>query len=391
MRGLGCSSGLRAALLFIRAEEMALLSARRHTSVAYQSQIGAAQPPLPVRLFTAYIDEVKFKDKGEVGDRIMLTSQCCRSFGGIMEVEVKAEASKANEEPRVVNVAYFSIAGVDGAGLPLVFADVLPETEEQRARYAMSQGRMLVAAIKANSLSAEGLSSVEEENAPPGNTPISPVGSLRRTASAAVMSSTFSFTLLKRAQISSIWNAAEVVSSSTERRLALAHTCFTALATTADNAQFPSDFVQQTLAQYAAVDLKCRMGLSSVAFVAAVEIGAKKQAVGDLVALGLGEWNAVFDEGRNQATVESPSLSMVVATVSTRKGSASFRVLQARHGTPESHRTIVGLRSDILAASAGVDDISCTELLPSGFVLEAVDDGRTRVMYVFSYCPELSR
>ncbi len=389
VRGLGCSSGLRAASLFIRAEEMALLSARRHTSVAYQSQIGAAQPPLPVRLFTAYIDEVKFKDKGEVGDRIMLTSQCCRSFGGIMEVEVKAEASKANEEPRVVNVAYFSIAGVDGAGLPLVFADVLPETEEQRARYAMSQGRMLVAAIKANSLSTEGLSSVEEENTPPGNTPISPVGSLRRTASAAVMSSTFSFTLLKRAQISSIWNAAEVVSSSTERRLALAHTCFTALATTADNAQFPSDFVQQTLVQYAAVDLKCRMGLSSVAFVAAVEIGAKKQAVGDLVALGLGEWNAVFDEGRNQAAVESPSLNMVVATVSTRKGSASFRVLQARHGTPGSHRTIVGLRSDIFAASA--DDSSCTELLPSGFVLEAVDDGRTRVMYVVSYCPELSR
>ena len=369
------------ASLCIRAEEIALLSARRHSSVAYERLGGAAQPRLPLRLFTAYIDEVKFKDKAEVGDRISLTSQCCRSFGGILEVEVKAEASKAHEEPRVVNVAYFSIAGVDGTGTPLVFADVLPETDEQRNRYAQSQGRMLVAAIKANSLSAQEPPPDVEEDAllSPG---------VRRTASAAVMSSTFSFTLLKRAQISSIWNAAEAVSSNTEQWLALAHSCFTTLAKTADDAQVACDFEQSALPQFADVALKLRQGFSGAAFVAAVEVCASKQAVAALVAMGLGKWNALFDEGRDHSTVEAPSLSMTVTTVSTRNGVASFRALQARHDTLDSHRTIVALRGVSSAASAAANgssssSSSCMELLQSGFVLEAVDEGRTtRVMYV---------
>jgi acyl-CoA hydrolase len=95
-------------------------------------------------LFTAYIDQVTFKDKGEVGDRIMLTSQCCRSFGGILEIEVKAEAYKAHEQPRLINVAYFCVSGVDGCGKPLLFADVIPETEDERSRFTMSQVLLLI-------------------------------------------------------------------------------------------------------------------------------------------------------------------------------------------------------------------------------------------------------
>ena len=81
------------------AEEIALLSARRHTSIGYDTDghSGSMQTrhPAPLRLFTTYIDQVVFKDKGEVGDRVMLTSQCCRCFGGILEIEVKAEAYAA--------------------------------------------------------------------------------------------------------------------------------------------------------------------------------------------------------------------------------------------------------------------------------------------------------
>jgi acyl-CoA hydrolase len=132
------------------AEEIALLSARRHTSLSRGNAVGVGfgrvnlQCPLPLRLFTAYIDQVTFKDKGEVGDRIMLTSQCCRSFGGILEIEVKAEAYKAHEQPRLINVAYFCVSGVDGCGKPLLFADVIPETEDERSRFTMSQVLLLI-------------------------------------------------------------------------------------------------------------------------------------------------------------------------------------------------------------------------------------------------------
>ncbi len=144
------------------AQEIALLSARRHTSVGLDMAVDVGdksshlQSALPLRLFTAYIDQVTFKDKGEVGDRIMLTSQCCRSFGGILEIEVKAEAFKAHDpQPRAINLAYvmhspalrigntacsyFCVSGVDGRGRPLVFADVIPESDDERSRYTMSQ------------------------------------------------------------------------------------------------------------------------------------------------------------------------------------------------------------------------------------------------------------
>ena len=118
------------------------MSARRHTSLGHEmsgQKSARQQYVLPLRLFTAYIDQVTFKDKGEVGDRIVLTSQCCRSFGGIMEIEVKAEAYKAHEQPRPINVAYFCVSGVDARGKPLIFSDVIPETDDERSRYTMSQ------------------------------------------------------------------------------------------------------------------------------------------------------------------------------------------------------------------------------------------------------------
>ncbi len=142
-----CFSASIGSSAFVRrwAEEIALLSARRHTSLGHAMSAVAGQrsarqhQALPLRLFTAYIDQVTFKDKGEVGDRIVLTSQCCRSFGGILEIEVKAEAYKAHEQPRSINVAYFCVSGIDACGKPLIFLDVIPETDDERSRYTMSQ------------------------------------------------------------------------------------------------------------------------------------------------------------------------------------------------------------------------------------------------------------
>jgi hypothetical protein len=46
---------------------------------------------------------------------------------------------KANEEPRLINVAYFCVAGVDGLGRPLDFPEVIAESEDERSRYSLSQ------------------------------------------------------------------------------------------------------------------------------------------------------------------------------------------------------------------------------------------------------------
>jgi hypothetical protein len=397
------------------------LSARRHTSFSQQNAAQSTRPPPPLRLFTAYIDQVTFKDKGQVGDRIMLTSQCCRSFGGILEIEVKAEAYKAHESPRLINVAYFCVAGVDGCGQPLVFPDAIPETDDERSRHTMSQvlrpiynrfsalidccqGRMLVAAIKADALSSEDTTPAPStaEDASPFSTrqgsitPIAP----RRTHSAAVMNSTFSFTLLKRAQLSSIWNAGTFDAHEAEHYCALAHTCLVVVVKAANDATVvpdfgPNEYFLNPPPQYSSVDFKCRESADSVTLVAAVPIAATREAVGTFVSMGLGEkWNAVFFDASNTTTLDSSSLALVLSTVRMKSAASSFRLLQVHNDALQSERahnpsqTIVALRSVgplsaavLGSAGSGGNDLDGSVQLFSGFVIDALDDGHSRVSY----------
>ena len=256
---------------------------------------------------------------------------------------------------------------------------------------------MLVAAIKADALSSEDPTpNIVEEDSP--ITPsISSPGGLRRTTSSAVMNSTFSYTLLKRAQLSSIWNAAEFTALDAERYCALAHTSLVTLVKTANDAKLAAPhfdqnhFCSNTPAAYSNVDFKCRDNGENVVLVVALDIAAAKQAVGDFVSTGLGgKWNAVFDDACNSITLDSTSLPMVISTVRMKSSASPFRILQARDDAmqsegacPQSH-IIIALHSVgplSAAGSAGSSGDDRAQLL-SGFVIEALDDGHSRVTCV---------
>ncbi len=258
---------------------------------------------------------------------------------------------------------------------------------------------MLVAAIKADALSSSDKLVFDPAPSAPTDTfasddspssSFSPMaGGLQRTASAAVMNSTFSHTLLKRAQLSSIWNASDVGCGQTDSHCALAHTSLVALVKMAGDAKFTPELPSTIAVQFPNVDFKCDGDAGSCTLVAAVHVDAALQSVGDVVAMGAGgQWNAVFDNASDATTLDA-SRHIVLATVRMKSTATSFRVLQARYdpmqcdGLPKCSQTIIALRS-VGPLSVEGDGRRSTELLLSGFVIEALDDGRSRVACVDS-------
>ena len=247
---------------------------------------------------------------------------------------------------------------------------------------------MLVAAIKADALSCEDPAPILSTES--AESPFSPTaGPLSRTTSAAVMSSTFSYTLLKRAQLSSIWNAVEFSALDTDRYCALAHTCLITLVKTANDADFEGNaYFPNPPTEYSDVVMKLRDNGSSVVLVAALEIAATHQVVGDFVAMGLGgTWNAVFDDtcSTDSTSLDSTSLSIVLSTVRMKSSASSFRVLQARDDSlqsesePKQSKSIIALRSVGPLSVSGSASSSQDAQLLFGFVIQALEDSRSSV------------
>lgn len=209
------------------------------------------------------------------------------------------------------------------------------------------------------------------------------------------MNSTFSYTLLKRAQLSSIWNAAEFSALEADRYCALAHSCLVALVRTANDARLAaSDFDQNSYLSnpptgHSSVDFKCRDNGENVVLVAALDIAAAKKSVGDFVSMGLGgKWNAVFEDACNSITLDGTSLPMVISTVRMKSSTSSCRILQARDDALQSEgaqsHIIIGLHSVGPLSAAGCVGSSGDDRaqLLSGFVIEALDDSHSRVTCV---------
>jgi hypothetical protein len=254
---------------------------------------------------------------------------------------------------------------------------------------------MLVAAIKADALASEDPTPYMPDlvESPFSSTP-------SRTTSAAVMNSTFSYTLLKRAQLSSIWSAVEFSALDAERYCALAHACIVALVKTANDAKISSCNFQENVyfpkppPEYSNVDFKYRDNGGNVVLVAAIEIAATKQAVGDFVSMGLGgKWNAVFDDACNTTSLDNSSFPIVISTVRVKSTASSFRILQARDDSVQSEgehkesQIIIALHSVGPLSVAGSADSSqdargCSPQLLSGFVIEALHNGDSRVACV---------
>jgi acyl-CoA hydrolase len=145
------------------AEEIALLSARKHLNSAVRSGLslvplrgpGASSDDLllhPLILTTTYVHEMSFLAPSTIGDRITCRAQGCRTFGSIIEVEVIIRANNVQQDhPRHINTGYFLILCRNTSCVDLAIPPLRPVTHEDKVRFESSLKRMILVTIRSKS------------------------------------------------------------------------------------------------------------------------------------------------------------------------------------------------------------------------------------------------
>ena len=91
---------------------------------------------------TAAVDQMNFLCPVHVGQLIMLKSTVNRVFHSSMEVGVKVWVENANTGTvRHTASAYLTFVALDETGKPVGLAPVIPETDEEKRRYAEAGAR----------------------------------------------------------------------------------------------------------------------------------------------------------------------------------------------------------------------------------------------------------
>jgi acyl-CoA hydrolase len=89
------------------------------------------------RVVTASIDHMDFLVPVRVGDLVILRSSVNRVFNTSMEVGVKVWVENyRSDKSRHVSSAYLTFVAIDEAGHKLPVPPVIPETEDEKRRYA---------------------------------------------------------------------------------------------------------------------------------------------------------------------------------------------------------------------------------------------------------------
>jgi acyl-CoA hydrolase len=147
------------------AEEIALLSARKHVNAALRSQIplvplhpsSSASPNEEIEfselvLTTIYVHEMSFLAPSTIGDRITCQAQGCQTYGSIIEVEVIIRANNVeHDNPRHINTGYFLIMCRNKSNTDIVIPPLRPVTFEDKLRFEYSLKRMILVTIRSKS------------------------------------------------------------------------------------------------------------------------------------------------------------------------------------------------------------------------------------------------
>lgn len=85
---------------------------------------------------TAAVNNVSFDEPIKLGDIVIIESQVSRAFKSSMEVylEVFVENSATGERSRC-NEAMYTFVAVDQLGAPIAIPEIVPETDEEKARF----------------------------------------------------------------------------------------------------------------------------------------------------------------------------------------------------------------------------------------------------------------
>lgn len=85
---------------------------------------------------TASVDSVSFNEGIALGDVVTLTAKVSRAFKTSMEVFIEVWCENIPKGRRVkCNEAYYTFVAVDGNGRPINVPDLVPETEDEKARF----------------------------------------------------------------------------------------------------------------------------------------------------------------------------------------------------------------------------------------------------------------
>ncbi|MBY5961048.1 acyl-CoA thioesterase [Marinobacter nauticus] len=114
-------------MIMAKCDRLALVVAERHSAHV---------------CVTAAVDSIHFRAPAKGNDTLLFNLSLNRSWGSSMEIGAKVEAENSyTGETRHILSAFFTFVALDEQGKPVDVPQVIPETEDQKRRYAKAQIR----------------------------------------------------------------------------------------------------------------------------------------------------------------------------------------------------------------------------------------------------------
>jgi len=114
-------------MIMAKCDRLALVVAERHSAHV---------------CVTAAVDSIHFRPSAKGNDTLLFNLSLNRSWGSSMEIGAKVEAENSyTGETRHILSAFFTFVALDEQGKPVDVPQVIPETEDQKRRYAKAQIR----------------------------------------------------------------------------------------------------------------------------------------------------------------------------------------------------------------------------------------------------------
>lgn len=112
---------------------------------------------------TASVDTVEFQSPIRQGEILVIEGQVNRTWRTSMEIELNVWAEPLRGERRKCNRAYYTFVAVDERARPVAVRPVVPETEEEIARYDSADRRRELRLILSGRLKLEDAAGIRED------------------------------------------------------------------------------------------------------------------------------------------------------------------------------------------------------------------------------------
>lgn len=112
---------------------------------------------------TASVDNVSFSEPIRLGNIVTMKAQVTRAFSSSMEVFIEVWAEDIPAGIRVsTNSAYYTFVAVDQSGRPIEVPAVIPETDDEKDRYASALRRRQLRLVLAGRMNAQDATELRE-------------------------------------------------------------------------------------------------------------------------------------------------------------------------------------------------------------------------------------